>query len=69
MGRGGVKCIKILPDLRPGTSERLLIRNVGVAVVCLIIIAFRCTKRPGFGRRGEVGTRGGEAEAGRRCWR
>lgn len=30
MGRVGVKCIKILPDLRPGTSERLLIRKAGV---------------------------------------
>lgn len=65
-GQAGVKHIKILPDLRPGGSERLLLREAGIGALCLILIAVTCTgELMGFGRRGEAGTRGGEAEAGK----
>lgn len=48
-----VKPVKILPHLRPGGSERLLLRK---GALCLIIIAFTRTKKAqGFGRKVKVG--------------
>lgn len=55
----------ILSDLRPGGSGRLLLREAGLGVVCLIINAFMSTGE-GTGLREErwSWTPGGEAEGG-----